>query len=102
MSVATAYRHLHSDAVRLLAGWTPPDARQERLRADYLTHLGAHPDGVAKAGPPAHLTPSPQVFDKRRAVSRLVRSSPARKYWTRSRGAIPTRVPAPPATSSTR
>ncbi len=65
MSVATAYRHLHTDAVRLLAGWTPPDARQERLRADYLTHLGAHPDGVAKAGPPAHLTASALVFDSR-------------------------------------
>ena len=65
MSVATAYRHLHADAVRLLTAWIPPDARQERLRADYLFHLGAHPDGVAKAGPPAHLTASALVFDSR-------------------------------------
>ena len=50
MSVATAYRHLHADAVRLLSQWQPPDARQQRLRADYLTHLAAHPDGVAEAG----------------------------------------------------
>ncbi|MBK7609898.1 MAG: NUDIX hydrolase [Actinomycetales bacterium] len=63
MSVATAYRHLHADAVRLLSQWQPPDARQQRLRADYLTHLAGHPDGVAKAGPPAHLTASALVFD---------------------------------------
>jgi len=63
VSVATAYRHLHADAVRVLTAWTPPEARQERLRADYLTHLATHPDGVAKAGPPAHLTASALVFD---------------------------------------
>ena len=36
---------------------------QERLRRDYLEHLAAHPDGVAKAGPPAHLTASCVVLD---------------------------------------
>jgi len=63
VSVARDYRHLHADAVRLLTAWSPPDARQERLRADYLTHLARHPDGVAKAGPRAHLTASALVFD---------------------------------------
>ncbi len=63
MSVATAYRHLRTDAVRLLSQWRPPDARQERLRADYLTFLATHPDGVAKAGPPSHVTASALVFD---------------------------------------
>ena len=36
---------------------------QERLRRDYLDHLAAHPDGVAKAGPPAHVTASCIVLD---------------------------------------
>ncbi|MBK8468947.1 MAG: NUDIX domain-containing protein [Candidatus Phosphoribacter sp.] len=62
-SLAAAYRHLHRDAVRLLLDWQAPTPSQDRLRADYLAHLSAHPDGVAKAGPPAHLTASALVFD---------------------------------------
>ena len=63
-AVAAAHRHLHDDAVAVLHGWTAPDAQQERLRLDYLAHLGAHPDAVAKAGPPAHLTASCLVLDE--------------------------------------
>lgn len=59
----TAYSHLHTDAVAVLSHWPAPDAGQERLRRDYLDHLAAHPDGVAKAGPPAHLTASCVVVD---------------------------------------
>lgn len=53
-----AFAHLHAEAATALAAWTAPDARQGRLRAAYLAHLERHPDGVAKAGPPAHLTAS--------------------------------------------
>lgn len=56
--VARNFAHLHADASRVLAAWTAPDADQERLRTAYLTHLARHADGVAKAGPPAHLTAS--------------------------------------------
>jgi 8-oxo-dGTP pyrophosphatase MutT (NUDIX family) len=59
----TAYTHLHADAVAVLSRWPAPDAAQERLRRDYLDHLSAHPDGVAKAGPPAHVTASCLVVD---------------------------------------
>jgi len=64
--IAADFAHLHADAVRLLRAWEPPDGAQELLRAAYLAHLATHPDGVAKAGPPAHLTASALVLDARR------------------------------------
>lgn len=54
---------LHADATRVLSGWSAPDAEQERLRAAYLEHLDAHPDGVWKSCVPAHLTASLLVLD---------------------------------------
>ena len=62
-AVVTAYASLRADAVAVLTAWDAPDDGQERLRRDYLAHLEAHPDGVAKAGPPAHLTASCVVLD---------------------------------------
>ncbi|HET6969151.1 MAG TPA: NUDIX domain-containing protein [Ornithinibacter sp.] len=62
-AVTTAYAHLHVDSVRVLRAWDPPSEDQARLRAAYLEHLAVHPDGVAKAGPPAHLTASCLVLD---------------------------------------
>ncbi|MEO3938309.1 NUDIX domain-containing protein [Dermatophilaceae bacterium Soc4.6] len=44
--------------MRVLAGLEPADARQELVRLDMLAHLGAHPDAMAKAGPPSHFTAS--------------------------------------------
>jgi 8-oxo-dGTP pyrophosphatase MutT (NUDIX family) len=61
--LVTAFAPLLADAVDVLRGWLPPDAAQDRLRREYLDHLGAHADGVAKAGPPAHLTASCVVLD---------------------------------------
>lgn len=62
---ATTFAHLHADAVAVLREWAAPDASQAALRDDYLAHLAEHPDGVAKAGPPAHLTASCLVLDAR-------------------------------------
>ena len=62
-SVVTAYRHLRVDAEAVLEAWHAPDAGQDRLRRTYLDHLGARPDAVARAGPPAHLTASCIVLD---------------------------------------
>lgn len=62
-AVVAAHRHLHEDAVAVLTAWTAPDAGQDRLRRDHLAHLLRHPDGVAKDGPPAHLTASCLVLD---------------------------------------
>lgn len=62
-AVAAAFAPLHADAVDVLTTWDAPDAGQARLRDAYLEHLAAHADGVAKAGPPAHLTASCVVLD---------------------------------------
>ena len=62
-AVVAAYAALQADAVAVLDGWEAPDPAQERLRRDYLDHLATHPDGVAKAGPPAHVTASCIVLD---------------------------------------
>jgi len=47
---------LHASAVTALAGWTPPSPGQSALRDRFLAHLGDHPDGLAKACFPDHLT----------------------------------------------
>lgn len=62
-AVVAAYAALQADTVAVLDGWEAPDPAQERLRRDYLDHLATHPDGVAKAGPPAHVTASCIVLD---------------------------------------
>ena len=43
--------------------WEAPDPDQARLRDAFLTHLDRHPDGVARTGPPVHLTASCLVVD---------------------------------------
>lgn len=63
---AVTHAHLWADAIAELTAYDPVDAAQRRLREDYLAHLRTHPDGVAKAGPPAHLTASCLVLDQSR------------------------------------
>lgn len=58
-----AYRRLHADATSLLEGWTAPTPGQDARRESFLAHLRAHPDAMAKQGPPAHLTASCLVLD---------------------------------------
>jgi 8-oxo-dGTP pyrophosphatase MutT (NUDIX family) len=53
---------LLDDAVRLLSGWRAPDARQERLRREYVAHLLAHPDGLERSCLPDHVTASTLVL----------------------------------------
>jgi 8-oxo-dGTP pyrophosphatase MutT (NUDIX family) len=47
---------LHADALRVLDGWTAPDAEQEAWRREYVEHLKANADGLEKACYPDHLT----------------------------------------------
>lgn len=54
---------LHADALAVLRGWTAPDASQEALRREYVAHLEAHPDGLARSCVPQHLTASVLVLD---------------------------------------
>ena len=47
---------LHADARDMLRGWCAPDARQERLRREYVEHLERHADGMARSCFPDHVT----------------------------------------------
>lgn len=55
---------LRRDAVAVLSAWTAPSPEQDDLRQQYLGHLAAHPDGLWRDGPPAHLTASCFVLDE--------------------------------------
>lgn len=63
MSLPPAYRLLHESATRQLSAWRARDPVQEQLRANFLAHLGAHPDAMWKQGPSAHFTASALVID---------------------------------------
>ncbi|MGW8378652.1 NUDIX hydrolase [Streptomyces sp. ODS28] len=54
---------LHADAARVLTEWSAPESGQDRLRAAYLEHLSAHPNGMWKACSDGHLTASALVID---------------------------------------
>ncbi len=54
---------LSAEAVKVLAGWTPPDGEQQALRDLYLAHLRAHPDGLSRDCRPGHITASTAVLD---------------------------------------
>jgi 8-oxo-dGTP pyrophosphatase MutT (NUDIX family) len=56
--VAAEYAHLRTDALDVLECWPAPDAEQDTVRQDYVEHLRAHPDAVARSGHPVHLTAS--------------------------------------------
>lgn len=47
---------LHADALAVLTGWAAPDAGQDSLRRDYLSHLRGNPDGLWRSCVPAHIT----------------------------------------------
>ncbi len=57
------FDHLAVDLSALLDSYAPTEPDQQRLRTAYAAHLRAHPDAVAKAGPPAHFTASCLVVD---------------------------------------
>ena len=61
---SAAYRRLRVDALARLDAWSAPDERQERLRQEFVAHLDAHEDGMARSGPPAHLTGGVIVLDE--------------------------------------
>jgi 8-oxo-dGTP pyrophosphatase MutT (NUDIX family) len=77
----------HAAAVALLGSWVAPDAGQDVLRRAYLAHLGAHPDALAKAGPPAHLTASCLVLDEAGASTLLVLHRKGR-FWVQPGGHV--------------
>lgn len=60
---AAAGGALHDDAVRVLEAWRAPDPEQERLRLDFLGHLGTYGDGLWRECLPGHITASTAVLD---------------------------------------
>lgn len=54
---------LHADALARLRGWRAPTSEQERLRAGYVAHLEARPDGLRRTCLPDHVTASTLVLD---------------------------------------
>jgi ADP-ribose pyrophosphatase YjhB (NUDIX family) len=55
---------LHADALRTLGSWPAPGAAQESLRARFVEHLGAHPDGMTRGCFPDHVTAGALVVDE--------------------------------------
>ena len=77
----------HAQALAALGSWTSADPGQEQLRQDYLAHLRAHPDALAKAGPPAHLTASCLVLDETGRSALLVLHRKGR-FWVQPGGHV--------------
>ncbi len=53
---------LHVDALSCLTTWHAPTPAQETLRAAYVDHLRAHPDGLDRSCRPDHVTASTLVL----------------------------------------
>ncbi|WP_068397648.1 NUDIX domain-containing protein [Kribbia dieselivorans] len=75
------FADLHASAVRELRAWRAPDAAQAALARRYLDHLAAHPDAVAKSGPPVHLTASCLVIDPAGEHVLLTLHAKARRWF---------------------
>jgi 8-oxo-dGTP pyrophosphatase MutT (NUDIX family) len=54
---------LRAQAVKALAGWAPPDEKQQSLRDLFLAHLRVYPNGLSRACRPGHMTASTAVLD---------------------------------------
>jgi 8-oxo-dGTP pyrophosphatase MutT (NUDIX family) len=55
---ADGYSQIHADAIRILAGWSPPGARGDAVQRRFLGLLEAQPDAARPDNPGAHLTAS--------------------------------------------
>lgn len=64
--------NLHASARDSLSAWSPPDAAQAVLRAEYVAHLDANPDGVWRTCLPEHVTASAIVLDEQATSTMLV------------------------------
>jgi 8-oxo-dGTP pyrophosphatase MutT (NUDIX family) len=72
---------LHADALRLLSEWSAPDGAQETLRARYVAHLLAHPDGLSRGCRPDHLTASTLVLSADHDAVLLTLHAKARAWF---------------------
>lgn len=72
---------LHADALAVLGAWDPPSPEQARLRARYVAHLLAHPDGLSRGCYPDHLTASTLVLAADRAEVLLTLHAKAGQWF---------------------
>ena len=72
---------LHDDALATLRAWRPDDARQESLRREYVAHLEAHADGMARSCHPAHVTAGALVLSADRTQVLLTLHAKARRWF---------------------
>jgi 8-oxo-dGTP pyrophosphatase MutT (NUDIX family) len=72
---------LHADARATLAGWAAPTPDQAALRERYVAHLDAHPDGMARACVPDHLTASTLVLSHDHTRVLLTLHAKARRWF---------------------
>ncbi|CAN5208977.1 NUDIX hydrolase [soil metagenome] len=72
---------LHADALIVLPGWPAPNAVQARLRERYVEHLRAHPDGLARACRPDHITASTLVLSADREAVLLTLHAKAHRWF---------------------
>jgi len=72
---------LHDDALSTLRTWQAPDAAQDDLRARFVTHLEAQPDGMWRTCYPDHLTAGCLVLDEGGARVLLNLHRKARRWF---------------------
>ena len=72
---------LHADALAALERWTPPDARQARLRQEYVDHLRGNPDGLDRECRPDHVTASTLVVSPDRGSVLLTLHAKAGRWF---------------------
>ena len=72
---------LHADALDLLTHWQALTLEQEDLRASYVAHLRAHPDGLARSCYPDHLTASALVLSPDRTQVLLTLHRKAQRWF---------------------
>ena len=71
----------HTEALAALHDWRPPSAEQAALRDRYVAHLLEHPDGLARACVPDHLTASTLVLGADTDAVLLTLHAKARRWF---------------------
>jgi len=72
---------LHDDALVTLRDWRASGPAQERLRQEYVDHLGAHRDGLSRTDHPAHITAGALVLSADHTEVLLTLHAKARRWF---------------------
>ena len=72
---------LQDDALATLGTWRSDDARQEALRERIVAHLEAHPDGLERSCPGAHVTAGVLVLSSDHRHVLLTLHAKARRWF---------------------